>query len=367
MVQIGLPGGRFHKRRFPHTEEGRDAAVTYLKDTSPGAVPAATSTVADYLAAWISGVRATVSPKTWRGYEQIVRLWLIPNLGRTRLDRLSVAQVRSYLFALTSTPRRMKDGSVRPPLSEQSAHHHRATLRKALADAVTEGLLTRNVAALAKPPTIRKTERRWLSGDELGRLFDATRPTADSGSRYHAIWVVAGTTGLRSAEMLGLAWSDVDLDGASLRVRHTLYRNVEAGRWDFLPTKTRATRVVFLTPLAVDALRLHRVRQAAEGLRHGIDTRDGLVFTTESQYPIHGADLSRFLKADLVKAGLPVVTVHDLRHSAASFLLSTGTPIQVIASLLGHSSPAITGKLYAHVSDDLKRAAVSRMQEAMDG
>lgn len=344
VVQVSLPDGRFHKRRFPHTDEGKAAAVKYLQDTSPAAAPVASSSLGAYLAAWTPAVRATVSPKTWRGYEQIVRLWLIPSLGKTRLDRLSVAQVRSYLFAL--------------PLAAQTAHHHRAVLRKALADAVTDGMLTRNVAAMAKPPTVPRTERRWLSGDELGRLFDAT-----AGTRHHGLWVLAGTTGLRSAELLALSWSDVDLEDATVRVRHTLHR--ADGGWVFRPTKTRATRVVPLSGYAVGVLRSHYARQAAETLGGGSGRPSGLVFTTSTGAPIHGADVSRFLRRDLIAAGLPVVTAHALRHSCASFLLATGTPIQVIASLLGHSTPAVTAALYAHVGEDMKRAAIERMQEAM--
>ena len=142
----------------------------------------------------------------------------MPGLGRIRVDRLTVADVRQYLYGL--------------PLHPQTVSHHRAVLRKALADAVTEGLLTRNVASLAKPPTVPRTERRWLSGDELRALFDAT-----AGTRLHALWVLAGTTGtplvLNSSDS---AWGDVDLDGGVLRVRHTLHR--DGGEWVFRPTKT---------------------------------------------------------------------------------------------------------------------------------
>jgi integrase len=263
-----------------------------------------------------------------------------------RLDRLTVAEVRSYLFAL--------------PLHPQTASHHRAVLRKALADAVTDGLLSRNVAALARPPTVPRPERRWLSGDELRALFDAT-----SGTPLHALWVLAGTTGLRSAELLALAWGDVDLEHGSLVVRHTLHR--ERGEWLYRPTKTRATRSVPLTERAVVALRQHHGRQASDGLAVGVGggSHRGLVFTSPRGFPLHAADLSRYLRADLEAAGLPVVTLHSLRHSAASHWLATGTPIQVIATLLGHSTPAVTAQLYLHVGEDLKRDAVRRADEAM--
>jgi integrase len=255
-----------------------------------------------------------------------------------------VAEVRSYLFAL--------------PLHPQTASHHRAVLRKALADAMTEGLLSLNVAALARPPTVPRPERRWLSGDELRSLFDAT-----TGTRLHALWVLAGTTGLRSAELLGLSWSDVDLDGGVLRVRHTLHR--DAGAWVFRPTKTRATRSVPLTARAVLALRQHRGRQSHVSLAEGHGTPAGLVFTSPTGHPLHGPNLARLLRRDLVAAGLPVVTVHELRHSCASWWLSLGVDIKTVSVLLGHTDPRITGQLYLHISEGMKRDAANRMQEAL--
>jgi integrase len=332
VAQVSLPDGRFHKRRFALKAD----AVEYIRDTKPAAVPVATSSLSAYLGAWISGVRATLAPATWRRYEQIVRIWLVPNLGKARLDRLTVAEVRSYLYALELHP--------------QTVSHHRAVLRKALADAVTEGLLTRNVAALAKPPTVPRNERRWLSGDELRLLFDST-----SDQPLHALWVLAGTTGLRSAELLGLAWEDVDLHGRYIRVRHTLHR--AGGEWVLRPTKTRGTRTVPLVEQTVDALRRHRASQGAP---------TGLVFTTESGRPLHGPNLAKLLRRDLREAGLPVVTLHELRHSCASFWLAEGVDIKTVSVLLGHTDPRITGQLYLHISEPMKRDAADRMQRALE-
>ena len=340
VVQLSLPDGRSFRRRFAD----KDVAVAWLRDTRPGAVPVASSPLGAYLAAWTAGVRVTLAPATWRRYEQIVRIWLVPNLGKTRLDRLTVSQVRSYLFGL--------------PLHPQTVSHHRAVLRKALADAVTDGLLARNVAALARPPTVPRTERRWLSGDELRLLFDST-----AGSPLHALWVLAGTTGLRSAELLGLSWGDVDLDAGRLDVRHTLHR--DHGGWVLRPPKTRAYRAVPLTDYAVWALRQHRSRQSGDALRAGVPGMRGLVFTSSVGAPLHGASLAKLLRADLEAAGLPVVTLHALRHSAASWWLALGVDVKTVSVLLGHSDPRITMSLYQHVGEDLKRDAVRRMSEAM--
>lgn len=342
VVRHSLPDGRRKARRFA----SRDEAVAWLRSMTPAKAATSTSSLADYLSAWLTDVRATVAPSTWRVYELTVRKWLAPKLGAKRLDRLTVADVRSYLHSL--------------PLHPQTVSHHRAILRKALNDAKVDGLVERNVAELAKPPTVPKEERRWLSGEELRRLFESTQAT-----RLHALWVLAGTTGLRSAELLALAWQDVDLDGAVLRVRHTLHRH--AGEWVFRSTKTRQERSVPLTDYAVWALRQHHARQQQDAFEHGYaGPLTGLVFTSARGRPLHGANLSKLLAADLAAAGLPVVTPHALRHSAASFWLAEGVDVKVISDLLGHSDPRITQALYVHTSDLMKRDAVTRMQRALE-
>lgn len=343
LARHSLPDGRRRARRFPFTKAGKEAAVAYLKKYGVGAAPAGSSSLSAYLDVWLDRVRGTVAPKTWKGYEQIIRVWLKPNLGKARLDRLSAADVEVYLHAL--------------PLHPQTVSHHRACLRKALADAERDGLVGRNVASMARPPTIPKDERKWLSSHDLERLFEATVDT-----RLHALWVLAGTAGLRSGELLALAWGDVDLDAGMLRVRHTLHR--ESGEWVFRATKTRQTRSVYLDDYAVWSLRQHRSRQSRDSLAAGYGTPEGLVFTTEHGQPYHAGDLSRLLKRELLLAGLPVVTLHSLRHSCASWLLESKTDINVIASILGHSTPAITAQLYTHIGEDLKRDAVRRLRAA---
>lgn len=343
VVRHSLPDGRRKARRFAYTKAGRAQAVEYLKKHGAGAEPVGSSSLGDYLDAWLQRVRGTVAPKTWTTYEQIIRVWLKPNLGKARLDRLSPSHVEMYLHALTLHP--------------QTVSHHRSVLRKALADAVRDGLVGRNVAAMVRTPTIQRLERRWLDRDQLMALFDATADTP-----LHALWVLAGSTGLRSAEMLGLAWPDVHLDDdPRLTIRHTLHR--VGGEWQLRPTKTRQERTVYLDEYAVTALRKHHAMQSREALAAGAGAPEGLVFTTVNGLPYHGADLSRYLRAELEAAGLPVVTLHALRHSCASWLLATDTPIQVVASILGHSTPAITASLYSHVGADLKRAAVKRLRE----
>ena len=302
-------------------------------------------TLGAYLASWLTDVQPTLAPATFAGYEYISRLHLIPRLGKVRLADLTVSQVRRYLHEL--------------PLHPQTVGHHRATLRRALADAVRDGMLPRNVAAMAQPPQVPDRERAWLDAEQMRTLFQSTE-----GDRLHAAWVVLGTTGLREAELLGLAWRDVDLTRATVTVRHTLHRR--DGEWVLdVPKTRRSRRSVPLTDVAVAALRTHQRNQKAEQLAGGKPGREGLVFTTASGHPMHPNVLLDQLYAALAAAGLPRVGVHGLRHSVASILMALGVPIRVIADILGHSTTRITLDLYAHAGDAMQRDAADQMGRAL--
>lgn len=206
---------------------------------------------------------------------------------------------------------------------------------------------------------MRKAERTILTAAQVRILNDGT-----AHDRLHALWVLATTTGMREAEMLALTWSDVDLEAGRVGVGSTLHRI--AGEWKFRDPKTeKSKRDVSLPPVTVAALRAHRARQLLEQARHGVMGREGMVFTTERGQPIHGSNLSKILYAHLGRLGLPRVTVHDLRHSAATVLYAAGVPLPVIADMLGHSTIRVTSDLYRHRVPELSKEAAQRMQEAV--
>jgi integrase len=252
----------------------------------------------------------------------------------------------------------------RTDLDAQTLRHHRATLRRALADALRDGLVTRNVAALAKPPLLPRRERQVLDLAQVGRLIDSTR-----GDRLHALWVIGATCGLREAEALGLRWSDVNLETGVLRVQYTLHydpKAPEAKRWQHHPPKTaKSRRTINLPAETVRALRAHELIQADE-IGDAPQPIDNLVFTTDEGRPIHGSNILPPLYRALRKAGLPKVTFHDLRHSAATVLYAAGVPLPVISDILGHSTIRVTNDLYRHRVPELSKDAASRMDAALE-
>jgi integrase len=189
---------------------------------------------------------------------------------------------------------------------------------------------------------------------------------AAEGSRYHGALVLIAGTGLRKGECLGLSWTDVDLEGATLTVRATLNR-VGGQLVCSTPKTARCRREVPLHPGLVAMLKRHKATQAAERLKAGDQWQhSGLVFCTELGGPVDPRNLLRAVESAAKRAGAAGVGVHTLRHSAAVRWLESGTHIKAVADLLGHSSIAVTGDVYGHTSDASARAAVDALGAALE-
>ncbi len=243
--------------------------------------PTSRLTVGAFLDEWVKGLPARVEPSTAASYDDTVRLHLKPALGSKLLTKLTVADVNG----LWATKR--KDG-----YKPNSVRIMRTVLRSALHQAERESLLVRNVAALSDPPRVGQTDGRSLSLDEAKQLL-----LASGGDRLEALYVICLTLGLRRGEALGLAWTDVDLEGRRIEVRRQLRRMradddayASTGRRTQLVLKElktkRSRRGLHLTDALVAALRAHKARQATEQLAAGPSWSDcGLVFTTPTGTP----------------------------------------------------------------------------------
>ncbi len=202
-----------------------------------------------------------------------------------------------------------------------------------------------------------------LSAPEARRLLETAQ-----GDRLEALYVLAVHTGMRLGELLGLKWEDVDLEGSTFRVRRTLMR-VENGRRLALgePKTKKSRRTVKLTPRAVDALKSHRARQAAEKLATGGVYEDqGLVFAGEIGNLINLSNLRQWSFAALLKkAELPHITFHDLRHTCASLLFQKNIHPKFVQELLGHASVSITLDTYSHMLPGMGGEAADAMSEAL--
>lgn len=237
-------------------------------------------------------------------------------------------------------------------LSPNAVRNTHSVLRRALADAERLGLVIRNPAASARPPSVPHHEQKTWRAAELNRFLLTVADHRLLGSV-----VLLATTGLRRGEMLGVRWTDVDLDDGRLSVIQTI--TTVRGHPVVSSTKTKKSRRrVTLDVATVGALRAHKRRQAAERLAAGsVWQGTGLVFTQEDGSALHPELYSHWFARCVKNADVPRIRLHDLRHTHATLALAAGIHPKVVSERLGHASVGITLDLCSHVTDSLDKEA----------
>lgn len=324
----------------------KEAQAGQFKTTSASTLRL--NTVQEFLTYWLhSVVKSTVRPKTWDHYDLCIRR-MLPCLGKVKLATLSANDIREVEVYLQENK----------GLANRTVRHCHSVLHMALNQAVVLGLLQRNPAKDLPPPRVARREMRTLPRDEVRRLLFSS-----AGSRWHALWAVLVTTGLRLGEASALRWSDLDLRKGTATIQRSVQRQTGVGMVFVEPKTEGSRRTVQLPPGAVATLKEHRPlvlqeRLAAGGLWNDLD----LIFPSPLGGPIDPARVNESLHTALHKANLPRLRVHDLPHTAATLLLEGGTHPKVVQDLLGHSTIAMTLDLYSHVTPRLQQEAVSKMQ-----
>jgi integrase len=329
----------------------RERLTALVAGLDRGMAPASSLALADYLAGWLEADRPRVRATTWRAREQHVRLHIGPHIGRIPLAKLTPTDVERFQARL-----------LEAGLSPLSVRHVRATLRRALTDAIRDGLVIRNAGALARPPRLPHRPIEYLTADQVHQLLDHVAAQRPLGT----LVPVAVSTGLRLGELLGLAWSDVDTDAKTLRVRQAMIGDGHGGYLLSEPKSGRSRRMLPLPQMAVDALTGRRAQWRADRLAAGPDwqDRDDLVFSDRLGRPLKGRDVSSMFRRHADAIGLSI-GFHGLRHTAATLALAAGEPITSVSAMLGHSGIAITVAHYAAVVPDLQRDTANAMDRAL--
>ncbi|HWL42581.1 MAG TPA: site-specific integrase [Ilumatobacter sp.] len=347
-------------------------------------VPDQQITVGLMLDQWLEEVLpGTVAKPTEQQYQDVARLYIKPRLGKKKLRDLTPTDVTRMLRDMEQPTETRPNG-----YSQNARRLARSVLRRAIRWAEVEGMVSRNVAALANPVRVERPEGRTMTPEQARVFLDHIK-----GDRNEALFVVALTLGLRVSELIAVSWDDVNLDPPDgQRPTLTVRRGIKRVKGEGLiigglKTKT-SRRTVHLPEATAECLRRHRRRQDAEALAFsgewperplGID----LVFRTTTGTALDPSNVWHYLSEATQHAGAEYEDEdrtklkpgtglghwhpHELRHSAGSLLLAQGVPLKMISEMLGHSSITVTADVYAHVLAPAKDDVAAAMDRAIGG
>jgi integrase len=307
-----------------------------------------TQSVALYCAQWLKDTKSPPHTRPHTYWLYTSRLGhVVDALGHLRLCDVTPTHIARMEAALLSQG--LAAGTVR------GVH---SLFRAALADACRYEVLESNPALNVTAPKRETTEFSTLTREELVQLLEISR-----GTRWHALWTLLGTCGMRLGEALALTWGDVR--GGTVKIRQTVTSG--QGQGIFLgPVKTKKSRRdIPLSRTASTALKRHSAIQAEEQLKAKHWTDNQFVFPNSTGGLMHEASAHRSLQRDLGRANLPLIRPHDLRHTAATLMLEDGQQPHTVQKTLGHSNIAMTLGLYGHVTAGMLQSAADSMDRLL--
>jgi integrase len=372
--------GRRHRETFDTRKEADDALDGIKARIKKGEFVAAKliPKFREIAEDWIAS-KADRRPGTVGNWRAQIDLHLNPKLGDLRLDRIHVALIE-----------KLRD-ELRAKLTARSVNAVLTTAAAIFKLAVRRKLANGNPAADAERAFMGAVEikdeatkqgrdegvqpirpEEVLNPDEIRKLLEKAAP-----GFYRTLFITAYLSGMRSGELFALRWSDIELKAidaetgkdssrGKIYVRRSLsWARVKGEdapvRPRFYPPKTRAG--VRTLPIPVElagALRRWKLQCPQSELE--------LVFPMRDGQPMHRSTALRYgLWPALNRACLRRVNMHSLRHSFASALIMAGAPVTEVQSLLGHSSPAVTLKVYSHWFKNVETDSVDRLAKGLVG
>lgn len=325
-------------------QDARKELTKLLGEADAGTLPdPSNATVTQYIDAWLAGAPKG-SAKTMERYGELAANQIKPHLGAHKLQKLRPEHVQQWHGVL-----------IDAGLSPRTVKHAHKLLVRVLADAVKNGTLVRNVAAIHASPKVEDTEIEIL---EPGQIADVLAKL--EGHTLFPIVALALATGMRRGELLALQWGDVDLDAATLRVERSL-EETKAGLRLKPPKTKRGRRNLKLPSETVAMLRSHKAAtlRVRLQLEQGNIATDTLVFSDIEGELLKPHTVSRAWRRVVAAKKLPKVSFHALRHTHASTLIRAGVDILTISRRLGHSKAAITLDVYGHLIGGADEAAAN--------
>ncbi len=325
-----LPTRKLARRRFD---------LMLAQVNAPGYRPGRVSTLAEFVEQWRVKVLSQRKPSTQKAAGVHLRRYILPELGRLRLDQLTLEAQQTFVSQLAKK------------LSRKSLVNVASTLSAILNTAKSWGYITEGMSLkkLSLPPRNVRPRRRFFTAQEVRRIVAA------APEPYSTIYLMAAMTGMRSGELFGLKVSDLDFDRRVIYVRRGMWK----GKLQSLKSRSSERTLHMPEPLA------RRLRRYLETWR---PNPHGLLFSSRTGTPVDSEHiLYRKLYPLLDQLGIERGGLHAFRHSHSTLLIEYGASVPETQQQLGHADSRTTLGIYAHVLPESQRRAVDRVAEILDG
>ena len=311
-------------------------------------------TVADWMESWLTDYAVNVKPSTKRLYEECIRLYINPHLGKIRLDKLDGPTIQRYYNDLHQPA-----DPDQKPISAKSVKNVHGILHKALQQAVKNGMIRLNPTESCVLPRIEKKEIMPLTQEQIQAFLELL-----PGHPHEYLYQIAMFTGMREGELLGLPWDCVDFKNNTILVKQQLQREHRSGgAYKLVPTKNDKKRVIPMAPTVVKLFELQRQRQDYyRNLLADKWEETGLVFTGPFGGYLSYRTVYDCFKRLVKKIGAPNARVHDLRHTYAVACIESGVDVKTLQENLGHATAAFTMDVYGHVSRQMQLNCANKLE-----
>lgn len=294
----------------------------------------------DFVGKWLERQKPILKASSFEKYLSVIRSELLPLYGDVRVDRINTEDIQDWVTTMT-------DRKLRPA----TTNTYLTTLRKLMADAVKWNYIRVNPAAAVDRPKMPKTELDYLKPKEIGRLLVALRPN----QRDVALISLLAYSGLRVGEALALTWADIDLEAQTINVNKTAHAGVVTA-----PKTSGSNRVVSFPKVLVVTLMEYK-------LSCSMNKEDDVVFQSQVGTMMDRNHVrNRILQPALKNADLRRVSVHSLRHSYATIMISQGETMKFIQGQLGHTSMKVTFDRYGHLLPATGQEAMKRFDRFIE-
>lgn len=319
----------------------------------PEPPPPTKETVTDWMRTWLRDYAPhQCAPKTLERYRELADYVIAATegepaeLARAPLAELKHTTIEAALYALL----RMK-AKRREHLSEKTVREVASVLSVALDKAFRLEKIPVNPMLRVELPKMERTEARALTQSEMERLRAACR-----GDWTLTFVDIGLATGARRGELLALEWTDIDWMNSALTISKSLEQTAAGLR--VKPPKSERPRKFRLGPTAIASLRFLQDQQQEYRRLYGADYKGELVFCQPDGSHHWPHLISQTIVRRMERAGIKDASLHTLRHTLASHLLSNGVPITVVSKMLGHADANVTLRIYSHMlpSDDGRAA-----------